>query len=357
MKFTFITTTFNTKIDDFKKMCSSLSDLNYKNWNLLYADDGSTLIDSTEYIKILRTLDKEKIFIMNNCKNIGICAIKDKLICEYENIIGDYIFSLDSDDYISNDFLSKIYNLAKNEKPDIIKFNTFNYVFDFANLYAIENMKNLNYTNLAFNRIYNSESSLLNKCDFLVFNYKKEINSNKLNRFISFISTRISGPNSTFFKFDFFKKNSFKYTLPNYSINDVDIKRSLDFYPVIFSNISDYKEIIINNSGYYYRANSESSVTKTFKDKDLEINKSIIYLFNIVSDVMAEESNFKYMLLSYLLFVRYTNIDVKNLFLKFFKSKFKIKDLKEISRIEKIAYIFCRNKITMLIFAFLTMLI
>lgn len=355
MKFTFITTTYNTRLDDFEKMCLSLSNLKYDNWNLLYADDGSKIVDSNEYIKILKELDNEKIFIMDNFENIGICALKDKLINGYENIIGEYIFSLDSDDYISEDFLDKIFDLADNEKPDIIKFNTLNFISNLKDVYTIENMRNLIINNFAFDRIYKFEINILNNCDFLIFNHKKNINGIKLNRFLSFASTRISGPVSTFFKFDFYKKNSLKYTLPDSSINEISIKRNLDFYPVIFSNISDYKEIIINNSGYYYRLNSNSSVTKTFINNDLEINQSIINLFTILFDTMENKYNFMYMVFSYLLYVRYMNIDYNNLFKKFFKSKFKIRELKDISLTEKVAYKLSRNKFTRLIFTFLTL--
>lgn len=358
MKFTFIVTTYNTNIKDFEEMCISLKNQKYSNWNLIYSDDGSDEINSKKYLDILKIFDIEKIAIMNNKNNLGICAIRDALINKFQDCIGDYMITLDSDDYISCDFITNIHLIVEKENPDIIKFNSLNWVLDKNNFRGVEKDHKLLESTFAFNRIYKWEQNMLDNSNYISLKYRQNINDQKMNRYIDMASNMLCGPVSTIFKYEFYKKNKLKYTLPSGMFDEEKIKKNLDFFPVLSCNWCDYDLVIISkNSGYYYRYNSSSSVTRTFINNEIIINKILILLFSVLLEKNYTNLNLSHMLFTYCLRASYINSDKKRLFYKFFKSKVGIKSIQNISLIEKIAYSLSRNKFTRIIFGIISLII
>ncbi len=105
-----------------KKCLDSVLSQTYRNIEIILIDDGST--DNSGYIadEYSRHNDNISVIHTNNgglsrARNIGI-----------KSASGQWISFIDSDDYVSRDFISKLLNLAINNDADIAtcKFQTVN---------------------------------------------------------------------------------------------------------------------------------------------------------------------------------------------------------------------------------------
>ena len=101
------------------------------NIEIICIDDGST-DNSSNIIKEYQSKD-QRIKLINQ-KNCGI-AIARKNALKYAT--GKYIGFVDSDDYIENDFYKKLYNIAIQEKSDIVVSNNY-YIFDEKDIKKID---------------------------------------------------------------------------------------------------------------------------------------------------------------------------------------------------------------------------
>ncbi|OEJ14713.1 glycosyl transferase family 2 [Brachyspira hampsonii] len=91
----------------------------YKDLEIICINDGST-DDSLEILKEYAYKDNRIIII--DKKNAGVSAARNDGI---EKSNGEYIFFMDSDDYIDNDFIEVFYNNAKKNNSDLVVLSTF----------------------------------------------------------------------------------------------------------------------------------------------------------------------------------------------------------------------------------------
>lgn len=91
----------------------------YKDLEIICINDGSA-DNSLEILKEYASKDKRIIII--DKKNAGVSAARNDGI---EKSSGEYIFCMDSDDYIDNDFIEVFYNNAKKNNSDLVVLSTF----------------------------------------------------------------------------------------------------------------------------------------------------------------------------------------------------------------------------------------
>ena len=90
-----------------KKCLDSIINQTYKNIEILIVNDGST--DKT--LEVCKSIKDKRIRIIDQ-KNIGISLSRN---VGMDNSKGDYIFFVDSDDFIEKDTIEYLYNLCKKE--------------------------------------------------------------------------------------------------------------------------------------------------------------------------------------------------------------------------------------------------
>ena len=106
-----------------KKCIDSIVNQTYKNLEILIVNDGST--DNT--LKICKSYKDKRIRIINH-DNMGLSLSRNVAIDKFK---GDYIFFVDSDDFIEKDIIEYLYNLSiKNDSLltmcqslDIVDYN------------------------------------------------------------------------------------------------------------------------------------------------------------------------------------------------------------------------------------------
>ncbi|MBW5381342.1 glycosyltransferase family 2 protein [Brachyspira hampsonii] len=91
----------------------------YKDLEIICINDGST-DDSLEILK--EYADKDNRIIIIDKKNSGVSAARNDGI---EKSNGEYIFFMDSDDYIDNDFIEVFYNNAEKNNSDLVVLSSF----------------------------------------------------------------------------------------------------------------------------------------------------------------------------------------------------------------------------------------
>lgn len=98
---------------------NSVINQTYKDLEIICINDGSkdnSLSILEEYAK------KDKRIIIINKENAGVSAARNDGI---EKSTGEYLFCLDSDDYIDNDFFEVFYNNAKKNNSDLVVLGNF----------------------------------------------------------------------------------------------------------------------------------------------------------------------------------------------------------------------------------------
>ena len=107
-------------VSNYLKTClESVINQTYKELEIICINDGST-DNSLEILKEYASKDKRIIII--DKKNAGVSAARNDGI---EKSNGEYIFCMDSDDYIDNDFIEVFYNNAKKNHSDLVVLSTF----------------------------------------------------------------------------------------------------------------------------------------------------------------------------------------------------------------------------------------
>lgn len=112
MKISVVTSAFN--IERYVEGCvQSILNQTYKNIELIVVDDKST--DST--LEILKSFNDDRMHVITHQKNYGAGQAR-KTGIEYAT--GDYIITIDGDDWISEDFIERLVENAKETGADIV---------------------------------------------------------------------------------------------------------------------------------------------------------------------------------------------------------------------------------------------
>ncbi len=120
-----------------KKCIESVLNQNYKDYELIIVDDGST-DDSVDIIKKY-TKHKNVIFYKQNNLNAAIARNRGIELSK-----GEYLFFLDSDDYLySNDVFEKLINGIKNNDLVIGNYDIIDENDSFVNEYKVNEEKNI----------------------------------------------------------------------------------------------------------------------------------------------------------------------------------------------------------------------
>ena len=117
-KISIITPVYNTAPELFEKLCKSLETQSNNNFEWIIIDDNSKEDIS---ISVKRIVEKSNInyVLIKNTENRG--AGKSREI-GIQNAVGEYLVFVDSDDYVSNDFVEQIVEASKSG-ADIIGFD------------------------------------------------------------------------------------------------------------------------------------------------------------------------------------------------------------------------------------------
>lgn len=169
-KFSIIIPVYNTSIELLSECFNSILNQKFNDYEVILINDFSQDISTLEYIKKFSI--KHKWLLINHNSNIGLGMSRNTGIAHSK---GEYILFIDSDDWISENYLININNyLIKNSKYDFVSFNFF-WVYKHA---QVEN-KNLVWNNLgkkiygtatAWSKVY--KLSFLNNNNILFYDTK-----------------------------------------------------------------------------------------------------------------------------------------------------------------------------------------
>lgn len=115
MKFSIITSMYNS-YNKMGKYLKSLERQTYKNFEVIIVDDGST---DNSYFEIKNYINKSDLNfkIIRQNKNTGPGIARN---IGLENISGDYLLFIDSDDYIEDNFFYQINNVLEKKRVDCL---------------------------------------------------------------------------------------------------------------------------------------------------------------------------------------------------------------------------------------------
>lgn len=103
------------------KCLKSLKNQTFKNFEVLVVDDGST--DNT-YEMIKSSSENDERFRLMKCEHCGLSGVRNFAL---QNALGDYIAFVDSDDFVSEDYLGVLYKLCKENDAEISTCNFYYY--------------------------------------------------------------------------------------------------------------------------------------------------------------------------------------------------------------------------------------
>ena len=170
MKVSVIVPVYNTE-KYLKKSIDSLLKQNFEDYEIIVINDLSP--DNAE--EIIKSYNDKKIVYIKNKTNKGIGYNRNLGIKKAK---GEYVCFIDSDDYVKEDFISKMYNYSKENNLDLCvcdyvnvdedgnKLKEFN-LSDFCITNYEENNKILCEINLApWNKLYKKDMLVKNKIEF-----------------------------------------------------------------------------------------------------------------------------------------------------------------------------------------------
>lgn len=109
-------------VEEYLKAClESLERQTLQNIEVILVNDGST--DGSENIA-RQYVDRYKKFSLIDRENGGLSAARNSGI---KNATGKYIYFLDSDDYLIDTALERMYQKAEEENLDVLKFSAYNF--------------------------------------------------------------------------------------------------------------------------------------------------------------------------------------------------------------------------------------
>ena len=264
-KISLIITTYNQGYF-INKLYASIQQQEFKDIEIIFVDDDST-DDSSFIIQNLMEKDKRIIYLKNEVNRRQYYSIAIGILLSK----GEYILSLDADDYLLNNILIKAYETAKYYDLDIVQY------------YILINMK-------VWNTKYKSGIICGNKNIRNLFYYGFSRNlPDKLIRRKIYIKA-----------INFMKKELYN---KDYHIHTDD---TFFFGIIHFANSYCFLEQI----GYFYNIDPNRNMKYSRKEyKIMKINKDIKSLFNIMKYFILQSDN--------------NNIEKNNIPYKFFELKVK----------------------------------
>lgn len=136
-------------VEEYLHQCiNSVCKQTYTNLQIIIVNDGST--DSSKNI-CEQYADKDDRILLINKENFGQASARNIAL---ENVKGNYICFLDSDDIMKNDMIEKLYTIQKKTKADIVA----------CGFQKFENNINIDINNDIFQKKYSKEDALLDIC-------------------------------------------------------------------------------------------------------------------------------------------------------------------------------------------------
>lgn len=216
---------------------------------------------------------------------------------------GDYIYFLDSDDYIRPDAIETLVNTAEEYQSDIVCF-TFRPVFDNEELASNSDIKPLIYNHLMTASVFSGEIALRKMTKELPF---------------------YPGVPFNFFRAAFYKENNFRFRTGL-------LYEDLLFTPLALLKAKTVK--LINDSIYYYRVRDSSIMTKNPKLKNFYSYRYSLLCFNLEKKKYAPGSNAVKALDN---LIKYTAIMCHNIFFRLSRRD-QAKAIKKMSEIAAALY-------------------
>ena len=186
MKFSIIIPVYNTKEKFIRECIESIINQTYQNFEIIIVDDGSNQV--TKEI-LLEESTKDNRIIVYSIENAGVSNARNYGTLKAK---GDYIIYVDSDDFISEEYLMDMFNILKNKLYDVIysqiTFDEKNLKKNTQKIYESENIKEiLKKYFLSFeNKILKNDISWLNRGPVCRCIKKNIAIANKFDKNISF---------------------------------------------------------------------------------------------------------------------------------------------------------------------------
>ena len=120
-KVSIIIAVYNTE-QYIKKCLDSIINQTFKDMEIIVINDGST-DSSIDFINEYKQKD-ERVRVVNLDRNYGICYVRNKGI---ECSKGEYIVFIDSDDWVSKDYIEFLYDNIEKEKADMVSTSFYFY--------------------------------------------------------------------------------------------------------------------------------------------------------------------------------------------------------------------------------------
>lgn len=218
-----------------EKCLNSIVNQTLKDIEIIVVNDGST-DDTINRIYSISKSDKR--FKVINKKNEGVSKARKS---GYNNAIGEYIYFIDGDDWISDNAIELLYKKAKEKNYDIVCHN-FYYAFN----------------NDILQEVKQEKFSELNGNEFLKKNLLDEV---------------LPSIWSKFLKRDFIENNNIE--IPDEFIYGEDLAFSMELA------INKPKVTYLNEAIYFYYQRS-NSITNSISDKVLQIDKVIMFIKNLL---------------------------------------------------------------------------
>ena len=243
--FTIVIPVYNTKLQYLERCIQSALN-QIEPLEVIIVNDGSTTVDTLNYLHNLSKIKDHRIKIFNNSNN-GVSFSRNMGII---NATGDYIIFLDSDDFLANNCLTVIKEFIKDNEMLFFK-----------------------------NRIFINEENrmleVLDSMEYTQIDNKNAIISEVINPRNITPNVNYGTPWAKLFKKDFLKQNKIFF--------DINLPRTQDRV-FVFDCLSNAEKIgLLEYSGYIYNSNIDSICSK--------YNVDLFNKLNRVYNAMKERTN------------------------------------------------------------------
>lgn len=217
----------------------SIFEQDLKDVELIFIDDCSTDNSFEVLNQCLKGRESENLTIVKNPKNLGSGETRNKGISLAK---GDYVIFVDSDDYVTSDYFQVLKN-AIESRPDIV-------VFDMTEIWTHKTV--LKHVDLPDSPLESVELLLLNKMHNSLCN--------------------------KMFKRSMFLKHDIRITKGLSMFEDKSICFKLFYYAK--------SQLFINKSLYFYDRSRENSLTKVFKESNIQAS---VIVAKVIDDFFKDK--------------------------------------------------------------------